>query len=140
MYNVLSLLIGAIIAIMLAFNGELSKGLGNYFSLVIIHLVGFTTILVLMFYKKIKISFKNGLPLYLYSAGAISVFTVMFNNFSYAALGVSIPIALGLLGQIITSLAFDHYGFLGMPKIHFNKKKLIGLLIIIIGISIMTFL
>ena len=83
MYNFLSLLIGALVAIMVAFNGELSNGLGTYSSLVIIHLVGFIIILGIMFYKKIKISFRNSLPLYLYSAGAISVFTVMFNNLSY---------------------------------------------------------
>lgn len=140
MYNFLSLLIGALVAIMVAFNGELSNGLGTYSSLVIIHLIGFVIILGIMFFKKIKISFKNSLPLYLYSAGAISVFTVMFNNLSYTALGVSLPVALGLLGQLITSLVFDHYGFLGMQKVHFNKKKFVGLLIIIIGISIMTFL
>jgi bacterial/archaeal transporter family-2 protein len=140
MYNLLSLLIGAIIAIMVAVNGELSGSLGNYFSLIIIHLLGFLTILGIMLFKKIKISFRNGLPLYLYSAGAISVFTVMFNNLSYSALGVSLPIALGLLGQILTSLAFDHYGILGMPRIRFKKKKIVGLLIIVIGISIMTFL
>jgi bacterial/archaeal transporter family-2 protein len=139
MYNLLSLLIGAIIAVMVAINGELSGSLGNYFSLIIIHLLGFLVILGIMVFKKIKLSFRNGLPLYLYSAGAISVFTVMFNNLSYAALGVSLPIALGLLGQIITSLAFDHYGILGMPKIRFKKKKIVGLLIIVIGISIMTF-
>jgi transporter family-2 protein len=108
MYNLLSLLIGAVIAIMVAINGELSGSLGNYFSLIIIHLLGFLSILGIMVFKKIKLSFRNGLPLYLYSAGAISVFTVMFNNLSYAALGVSLPVALGLLGQIITSLAFDH--------------------------------
>jgi bacterial/archaeal transporter family-2 protein len=140
MYNLLSLLIGAIIAIMVAVNGELSGSLGNYFSLIIIHLLGFLTILGIMLFKKIKISFRNGLPLYLYSAGAISVFTVMFNNLSYSALGVSLPVALGLLGQILTSLAFDHYGILGMPRIRFKKKKIVGLLIIVIGISIMTFL
>jgi len=140
MYNFLSLLIGALVAIMVAFNGELSNKLGNYSSLVIIHLIGFVIILGIMFYKKIKISFRNSLPLYLYSAGAISVFTVMFNNLSYASLGVSLPVALALLGQLIASLAFDHYGFLGMPKLEFNKKKFVGLLIIIIGISIMTFL
>jgi bacterial/archaeal transporter family-2 protein len=64
----------------------------------------------------------------------------MFNNLSYSALGVSLPVALGLLGQILTSLAFDHYGILGMPRIRFKKKKIVGLLIIVIGISIMTFL
>lgn len=139
MYNFLSLLIGALVAVMVTLNGELSNGLGNYSSLVIIHLVGFFAILVILFYKKIKISFRNKLPIYLYIAGAISVFTVMFNNLSYPVLGVSLPVALGLLGQLITSLAFDHYGFLGVQKVNFNQKKIIGLLVIIIGISIMTF-
>lgn len=140
MYNFLSLLIGTLVAIMVTFNGELSNKLGNYSSLVIIHLIGFITILGIMFYKKIKISFRNSLPIYLYSAGAISVFTVMFNNLSYPILGVSLPVALGLLGQLIASLTIDHYGFLGMPKVHFNSKKFLGLLIIIMGVSIMTFL
>lgn len=93
----------------------------------------------IVIFKKIKITFKNNLPLYLYIAGAISVFTVMFNNLSYAALGVSLPVALGLLGQLLTSLAFDHYGFLDVPKSNFNKKKFIGLLVIIAGIFIMSF-
>lgn len=140
MYNLLSLLIGILVAIMIGFNGKLSYGLGNYSSLVIIHIVGFIAILVIMLYKKIKISFRNSLPLYLYIAGAISVFTVMFNNISFVALGVSLPVALGLLGQLLTSLAFDHYGFLGMPKVSFRKKKILGLLVIIAGISIMTFI
>lgn len=139
MYNFLSLLIGILVATMIAFNGELSYGIGNYMSLIIIHIVGFIVILVIIIYKKIKISFRNNLPLYLYIAGAISVFTVMFNNLSFAALGVSIPVALGLLGQLLTSLAFDHFGFLGMPKVIFNKKKFLGLLFITIGISIMAF-
>lgn len=139
MYNFLSLLIGIIIAVMIAFNGNLSNGLGTYCSLVVIHLVGFIGVLGIMLYKRIKISFINNLPFYLYIAGAISVFTVMFNNLSYTALGVSLPVALGLLGQLLTSLAFDHYGFLGTPKINFNKKKFIGLFIITIGIFVMAF-
>ncbi|OPJ62618.1 DMT family transporter [Clostridium chromiireducens] len=140
MYNFLSFFIGVLIAIMIAFNGTLSDNLGNYYSLIIIHITGFIVMIGILFYKKLKISFKNNIPLYLYSAGAISVFTVMINNLSYTALGVSLPVALGLLGQLLTSLAFDSYGFLGMPKVIFNKKKFIGLLIITIGIYIMTFI
>lgn len=140
MYNFLSFFIGVLIAIMIAFNGTLSDNLGNYYSLVIIHITGFLVMIGILFYKKLKISFKNNIPIYLYSAGAISVFTVMINNLSYTALGVSLPVALGLLGQLLTSLAFDYYGFLGMPKVIFNKKKIIGLLIITIGIYIMTFI
>ena len=140
MYNFLSLLIGILIAIMVAFNGELSGNIGNYSSLVVIHVIGYLALVLLMLYKKIKIPFKMTLPLWLYSAGAISVGTVLINNLSYSAIGVSLPVALGLLGQSLTSLVFDHYGFLGMPKIKFNKNKIIGIVIIIIGVCIMTFL
>lgn len=40
MYNILSLLIGVLITIMIAFNAKLSDGLGNYSSLIVIHFVG----------------------------------------------------------------------------------------------------
>lgn len=140
MYNLLSLLIGILIAVMVAFNGELSNNTGNYSSLVIIHVIGYIALVILMMYKKIKIPFKMTLPLWLYSAGVITVGTVLINNVTYAEIGVSLPIALGLLGQSITSLVFDHYGFLGMQKIKFNKKKIIGITIIIIGVCVMTFL
>ena len=40
MYNFLSLLIGILIAVMVAFNGELSGNVGNYSSLVVIHVIG----------------------------------------------------------------------------------------------------
>ena len=139
MYNFFTLFIGIIISIMVVFNGKLSNGLGTYSSLVIIHLIGFIGVLIILFYKKTKLSIRNNLPIYLYIAGAISVFTVMFNNLTYAALGVSLPLALGLLGQLLTSLAIDHYGFLDMPRIAFNKKKLIGLFIISLGIIVMAF-
>ena len=139
MYIFLLLLIGILIAVMVAFNGELSGNIGNYSSLVVIHILGFITLLIIMIYKKIKIPFKMTLPFWLYSAGIISVGTILINNITYSKIGVSLPVALGLLGQSLTSLLFDHYGFLGMPKIKFNKKKIIGIIIIIIGLCIMTF-
>ena len=140
MYNILSLLIGMLIAIMVAFNGQLSSGVGNYFSLVVIHVLGYLALLIFMIIKKIKIPFKLTQPIWLYSAGTISVFTVMFNNLGFPVLGVSLPVALGLLGQTVTSLVFDHFGLLGMPVVKFNKKKIIGISIIICGVLIMTFM
>lgn len=140
MYNILSLLIGVLIAVMVAFNGELSSSMGNYSSLVLIHILGYAALIVFMLIKKIKIPFKMTQPLWLYSAGVISVFTVMFNNMTYPVLGVSLPVSLGLLGQTVTSFIFDHFGLLGMPVVKFNKKKIIGISIIICGVIIMTFM
>lgn len=140
MYNFLSLLIGFLIAVMVYANGLLSEGMGNYSSLVIIHIIGLISISAFLVIKKVKVSFRNNLPLYLYSAGAITTFTVLINNMTYSKIGVALPVALGLLGQSITSIIFDQFGLLGMPKIKFNKKKLIGLGIITVGVCLMTFL
>lgn len=139
MYNLLSLLIGALIAIMVSFNGILSGAFGTYASLVIIHIVGLITMIIVLIYTKKRIHLNTNIPWYLYIAGVISIFTVMFNNLSYPVLGVSLPLALGLLGQTIASIIIDNYGLLGMKKIKFNQKKIIGLLIIVCGVCIMTF-
>lgn len=138
MYNLISVIIGALIAIMLGFNGLLSSVTGNYTASVIIHSVGLLGMVVLLFITKSKVQFKRSIPLYIYSAGAIGVFTVLFNNQSYLHLGASLTLSLGLLGQSMASVAIDHFGLFGMKMIRFNKKKILGLLFIGSGILIMT--
>ena len=53
-------------------------------------------------------------------------------------LGVSLTVSLSLLGQLITSLVIDHFGCFNMPVAEFDKKKILGLVIIIAGIYVMT--
>ncbi|HHW66568.1 MAG: hypothetical protein JG775_634 [Defluviitaleaceae bacterium] len=138
MNNILSLSIGALISIMIAINGVLSSSIGNYQSVVIIHIVGFITMILVLILNKARINFSKDIPLYLYSAGAIGVFTVLFNNIGFSVLGVSMPLALGLLGQSLTSIIIDHFGWLGMKVVKFDIKKSFGLLLITSGIIIMT--
>jgi len=130
--------VGGLIAIMILFNGTLSNAIGNYQSTVIVHLVGLIGIIMILIVGKSKIRFFKSVPLYAYSAGVIGVLPILFNNISFAVLGVSITLALGLLGQSLTSLVVDHYGLFNMTVVKFNKRKLVGLTIIIIGILIMT--
>ena len=138
MYNLLSIFIGALIGIMVYFNGILSIYLGNYTSSVIVHLVGLIGIIIVLICTKSKLKFDRKLPLFLYSAGVIGVFTVLFSNIGFMSVGASLTIALSLLGQTISAIIIDHYGLLGVNDIKFNKKKLIGLSIIILCIVIMT--
>lgn len=138
MNTILAIFIGMLIAIMISFNGELANGAGNYLSSIIIHVVGLIGVLIILIFKKTKIRIEKNIPLYLYSAGAIGVFSVLFNNITFSTLGVSLTIALGLLGQSLTSIIIDHYGLLGMKVSKFQVKKLFGFTLIILGISIMT--
>lgn len=138
MYKLYSAFIGILITVMLLFNGVLSQRLGNYASAVIIHFTGFLIIGLVLLFKKIKIRFQRKLPVYLYSGGALGVFTILFNNIGFNQLGASLTLALGLLGQSLASIAIDHYGVLGAKAIKFKKEKLLGLVLISAGIIIMT--
>ena len=138
MYKLYSALIGVLLSIMIAINGILARNIGNYSSVVIIHIVGLIGISFILLIKKIKFNLRKDIPIYLYSAGAIGVFTVLFSNISFNRLGVSISLALCLLGQSLASIIIDHYGLLGMEVIKFKKEKILGLIIICFGIITMT--
>jgi len=138
MNNLLSAFIGALIAIMIMINGTLSNAFGNYTSTVVIHIIGLLSVIFVLLISKSKFKIVKGTPVYLYSAGAIGVFTVLFNNLSFSQLGVSITLALGLLGQSVSSIIIDNFGLMGMKVIKFEKRKFIGLIFIILGILIMT--
>lgn len=138
MNNILSVLTGAFIAVMITFNGELGSRTGNYLSSVIIHIVGLMVIIGILIITKSKLKIDKEVPIYMYSAGAIGVLTVLFNNITFSTLGVSLTIALGLFGQSMASIVIDHYGLLGMKVIKFNPNKLVGLVLIILGIIVMA--
>ncbi len=138
MNKYLSAFTGALVAVMILFNGVLANAYGNYSSSVIVHTVGLLTIILLLLVSGSKTKTRAArVPLYLYSAGVIGFFTVVFTNIGFAALGVSATIALGLLGQTLVSVIVDHFGLFGMKVIRFEKKKLIGLAGILLGVITM---
>jgi transporter family-2 protein len=138
MYNIYSIIIGVLIGLMTSLNGILSTYTGNYISSVLIHFVGLLGIIAVLIFTKNKFVFDKTLPLTLYSAGIIGVFTVLFNNYSFVPIGASLTMALGLFGQAVSSIIIDNFGLLGVNVVKFNKKKLIGLAIVFIGLLIMT--
>lgn len=138
MYNFLSLLTGILITIMISFNGILSNYIGNYSSTFVIHLVGIIILSFIFLIKKYKIKVSPNISLIFYSAGIVGVFTVLLNNLSFTNLGASLTISLGLLGQTISSLIIDSFGLIKMRRIKFEKRKLLGISMIMVGITIMA--
>ena len=90
-----------------------------------------------MIIKKQKISFQNHIPLILYTGGMIGVFTVLFNVMSISTIGAALVTALGLLGQMLTSLVLEYKGWLGAKKRTLTFQKVISLVIVMIGIGVM---
>lgn len=133
----LAFLSGVVVTVMIIFNGQLSAATGVYLSTVLIHLIGLITFMVMMLMKKEKISLKKQAPLLLYTGGVVGVFTVLFNVMTLSSVGAALLTALGLLGQMITSVILEKQGWLGSIKKEITGTKLLSILIVSIGIGVM---
>ena len=131
----LSVLSGILITLMVAVNGELGATYGVYSATVMIHIIGLILISLLLVIKRRRFFPVQKLPFQLFLGGAVGVGTVVFNNLSFGRISVSAILALGLLGQTLTSLIIDQFGLFQMPKHPFSMKKLPGFVLVIVGIA-----
>lgn len=140
MYKTLATLDGVLVALMVAFNGLLASRIGNEPALLAIHIVGFIGTIILLLASRKSLCTMKGLPYYLFIAGALGIFNVLFNNLSFGKLGATLTLSLNLVGQLIASMAIDHYGLLGLIRNRINFKKVIGMTVMILGIIAMMVL
>ena len=138
MYNILALVIGALISVMISFNSGLEGYVGSTYSVVIIHAVGLIAILIVAAIKKEKIVIKEAIPFYLFLGGIFGVMLTLVNIITIGGIGVALTTALAVFGQLVFSSLVDHFGLFGLTKYKFNPKKLIGFMIVFIGLVIMT--
>lgn len=137
MYKLSAAFIGVLIAVMVFFNGALAGYTSSMFSVLTVHVVGLLAVGTIVLVRKEKLSIEGRLPVYMFCGGMIGVLLTYLNNACINALGVSLTLALGLLGQVGLSFVVDHYGLFGMKAYSFERRKLIGLLSVIIGVACM---
>lgn len=134
MNQLLSIISGILIAYMNYINSQLGLAYGNYISIVIIHLIGLICLIPICFKKVKRI---KGIPLWYYLGGGIGMLTVVFSNISIPTLGVTLQMAICLIGQTLASLIIDHFGLFGFAKYPINKNKIISLIFILVGTGVM---
>lgn len=137
MYYLMSILAGVVISVMVSLNGGLTASYGTYSASVIIHIIGVIFAASICVIRKEHIQIKSRAPLWAYLGGAIGVLTTLFNNYAYGRISMTSIVALGLLGQSLSSVVLDSFGWLGVEKRQANKSCVVGYLAAIIGMFIM---
>ncbi|CAL1516296.1 DMT family transporter [Chitinophaga sp. MM2321] len=79
-------------------------------------------------------------PLWLLTAGGMGAALVFGIAWIIPQIGAGPAFVLMVTGQIITGLLFSHFGLLGSPIEPISFMKIIGVLLLIGGASIITFL
>ena len=134
MYYFTSLMIGILVAVMIAVNGGLTTLCGVYSATVVIHIVGLILIGGIILLRREK-PFAKRLPWILYIGGVLGVATTASVNFAFGRISISAILALGLFGQSVAGALVDQFGWFGMKKHPFRTYQIPGILLVAGGIG-----
>lgn len=136
-FYLIAVLGGILIASMLPMNGILTDQYGIYLGTLMIHLIGLFPLVIYAVIKRKSLHLPKGVKVIYLLGGFTGVLTTVFNNVAFGVISMTSIIALSLLGQTITSLLIDHFGWFEMKKRAFPKQKWIGLAFVILGTIVM---
>lgn len=137
MYKSLAVINGVLLAIMVFYNGMITKVTGAYISTLVFHVIGLITILLIAIIRKNKFPKLKEMKLIFLLPGVLGVITIFLNNLSIPVIGVTLTSSISLYGQLVMSIIVEHFGLFGMPVNKFRKEKVLGLSIISLGSIIM---
>lgn len=103
---ILALITGICISAMIYFNGSLESYVGNYPSLIFIHLTGFILVST-MFLKKPKVKERERRSRWYLLAGIMGLLVVTINNKIFGLGGVLLTLSGTLTGQVIMALIME---------------------------------
>ncbi len=81
-----------------------------------------------------SLTFARSVPWYLWTGGALGATFIVLAIFLVPKLGAATFIALFVVGQMLVSLAFDHFGAFGLEKHAASPVRLAGAALLIAGV------
>ena len=131
-----SLFMGSMLSIYLPMNSAVSRYLGSsitanitFFLIALISAV----IIFLIWGEYETIKKINKVPYWLYLSGAVSAIMVLGTTYLIPKVGIRHFFILVVSGQLLCSLVMSHYAFLGTPRDPISIKKLVGVVLVILG-------
>lgn len=137
--SILALASGALIPVQAASNAALSRVIhGNvpFAALILFAIAALATALaMLVLGEGVPAAAElRSAPWWSYSGGVIVAFYVFTITFLSPRLGVGAAIALVVAGQVISALTIDHYGLLRSLTFSLTPTRLIGAVLMVVGV------
>lgn len=136
-YAVFMLVVGLGIPVFAALNGDLGSRLNSPILAAMIALfVGIVTCAGFMFLSGEipSLSSETSIPVYSYLGGLFIVFYVLGITWVAPKFGVGNAVAFVLLGQLISMTIIDHYSLLGAAYHPMSGQRIVGLLLMAVGV------
>ncbi len=144
LYLLLALVIGLIVPLQSAVNNQLKATLGGSTTLatLVSFMVGVVVLALCAVLTQQKWSTMSQLPqasLWQFTGGVMGALFVFGTTLLAPRLGVVVMLAMIISGQILASLLFDRFGWLGLPVREISTPRLIGAALVLIGVLLVNF-
>lgn len=136
--TLLILVVGLTIPVQAGVNAQLGKFSGNpVFAALVSFAVGTLALLVAMmtgFWPWPSLEKLSGIPFWAWLGGLLGALFVLSTLIAVQRLGAATMLSLIVVGQMISSLYFDHYGMLGFPHHPVSPLRIAGAALLIVGV------
>lgn len=137
-YTVLVVCIGCFLAIQGSINTQLTTYLKHPIQGALVNfVVGATTLLALNFIFRTQIpdwAHLKTAPWYLFVGGLMGAIFVSSVIFFIPKIGVTTVLAASIAGQLIAASIIDHFGFFGLSAHPVSISRILGILLMLVGI------
>jgi bacterial/archaeal transporter family-2 protein len=114
--------------------GAMGQRIGGTASSVVIHFSGFVFSLILLFFRGgQKIRDWNTLPWFMLGAGILGLVLIQTVNITLPRLGATTMLTLIIMGQLITGVLLDTFGWLVIGARPIDITRLIGVFVLLVG-------
>lgn len=139
----LAAIAGAVVPFQSALNANLGRGLGHpLWATLASLLVSVAVLLPIILAMRLPlpaIDFIVRTPLWMWAGGVFGVCFISLALILLPKLGASGFIALAMTGQILASLALDHFGLFGLIERQLTLPRVLGALLLIAGVVLIQF-
>ena len=130
--------IGIAMAFQTAINSQLREYLYSPLQAALFSfLVGTIVLAILVFFQQVEkpnLSTLLNIRRYLWIGGCLGVYAISMSIYSAPKLSLLTLSGVIIFGQMVTSMLIDHFGFLGTEKVSINWQRLLGSVVIFIGV------
>jgi bacterial/archaeal transporter family-2 protein len=134
---------GAFIPVQVALNTLLGRYVGEPMQVTFIsYLVGTLTSLSVCLIAKYPLPAFTALgqtSWWMWVGGSLGTLYVWATIFVTIRIGATLTLALTFAGQMLAALFLDHYGVLGLTKFEVNPIRISGVLLVILGVSLVAY-
>lgn len=140
---VVGILVGCVLPLQTSANTKLSDRVGSSFASTLTSFIVsgiFSVILVLVMHQNLNLHFDLliGHPFWVWTSGAFGAICVVGSIIAMPKIGSVQTVIMLVLGQIVTGLLVDHFGFFGTTVNSLTLWKLLGAILLLVGVFVVV--